>query len=405
MPNGGRLLNEYGSIPSYMTMSSDERKKLGNAASVFLKSLWRSTKLIIGNIAFNLKVIGNSFRNDQAAIEKNFEEYGALRNEIHGEMRKDFESLGENDPTKLGTGAMLFAAAMNPALLVSLKYGGGTAAPTTGAAAKLQQKIDEPSEFKGLMSQLTGKASGVVSKSDAASSAAAAAATVAVTKKMSDRLLRASDTFGFGRARVNEQKAVSPTPDSYEMSSNSVDLKQRAKKDFEITKKQAADIEKKLSIYIKVAQKISESKNIEQLKAAIVSASSMGMKLSENGLDEAQSQIRSEIARIEKQKPGSTEEAATAAVKQFPELQGLKPQDIVIQTFAFGAAKGEIMQQLLDLINNMASNAKKMVGLPLDEKTVAALKTSPEGTEYYNFLTGFERRLTGEESKAAQLQK
>lgn len=403
MSDGGRLLKEYGGLPSYMTIGSEDRQKLGNAAAVFMKSLWRSTKLIIGNIAFNLKVIANSFRNDQAAIEKNFEEYGALRNEIHGEMRKDFESLGEHDPAKLGTGAMIFATAMNPALLVSTKFGGGTMAPSTGAAAKLQQQIDEPGEFQGLMNQLTGKASGAVSKSDAASTAGAAAATVAVTKKMSDRLLNASNVFGFGR--VNEQKVVTaPTandPDVQKLAS----LKQKAMRDFEITKKQVAEIEKNLAVYIKVAQKISESKDISQLKAAIDAAASMGMKLSSKGLDDAQTQIRDEISKVEKQEPGTTKKAAEEALKQFPELNGLQPQEIVTNAFSFGSAKGEMLQQMTSMIDSMINGVKKMVGLPMSPEAIEALKTSPEGTEYYNFLSGFEKRLTGQETKAAELQK
>ncbi len=363
MSNGRRVITEeVVSLPSYMRITSDDRKSLGTAVGVFFSSLKNSIKLILSNIALNLKVIGNSFRNDQAAIEKNFKDYSDRRTEIHNEMRTEFEKLGEHDPAKLSGPGLLFAAAMNPALVVSAKYGGGTrdAQPTT---------TSEPRQ-----SNSTTK-----------------------TGKMSDRLRQASDVFGFGRQISEQVQPAQPTQTAPQEADAAAlaSLRKKAMEDFNILKQKIASVEKSLVLYIRVAKTIAESKDIAALRAAVSSAATMGMKMSDKGLDEAESQAREEIQKIEREKPGSTKEAADAIIKKFPELGGLPPDQVVTQALAFGSVKGELLSQMQKLISAMIARSRDMVGLPLDQNTIEALKTSPEGNQYLEVLNGFERKLTG----------
>jgi hypothetical protein len=387
-----------------MRITSDDRKSLGTAVGVFFSSLKNSIKLIWSNIEFNLKVIGNSFRNDQAAIEKNFADYGQRRLQLHDELRKQFRKLGKHDPAKLSGPGLLFAAAMNPALVISTKFGGGSESIRTGAAGAAYKKRKADLKASGLRDPdddaedddtdySVKSTTSSASRSERVTSGAAAAA----VGKMSDRLRQASDVFGFGRQISEQVQPAQPTQvvpqeaDAAALAS----LREKAMEDFNILKQKIASVEKSLVLYVRVAKTIAESKDIAALRAAVSSAATMGMKMSDEGLDEAESQAREEIQKIEREKPGSTKEAADAIIKKFPELGGLPPDQVVTQALAFGSVKGELLSQMQKLISAMIARSRDMVGLPLDQNTIEALKTSPEGNQYLEVLNGFERKLTG----------
>ena len=85
------LKEEVVGMPSYMTMSREDASEVLSSFGAIFTSIINSVKLIGQTISLNLKVIANSFKGDQAAIKKNFEDFSVKRDEIHASMEDDLK--------------------------------------------------------------------------------------------------------------------------------------------------------------------------------------------------------------------------------------------------------------------------------------------------------------------------
>ena len=369
------LTERMGSIPSYMTISADDLKGLFSSFWNIFKSVWSSMKLLDSTLMLNLRVISASWRGDKEAVAEAFTIFKKSRKKYDEETYENLEYFRKaySDPTLDnlgGFGPKVLAFAANPLLFV---------------AAERSNNIRSSS----------------ARDSDDSSSQSAKRST---KKTTSPRLDVALKFFGYKASALDEAVQPGAQPIAEPSQSDIQNAKKLQGAAVEFVKQEAQhaqEILKTVGGRPAAIKKIAESKNFDELIAALGSAKSSGMKVSDTGIKKAQSDMEQGLLKQQKEKPDEFQQAVEKMRKQAPEIK--EADDLKAMTqFTFGIMKSQIQQQLVGSYNDILKTSQEAMNLPLDVETERNLQKTETGKSYLEILRNFENQL---ETGAAEVRK
>lgn len=365
------LTERMGSIPSYMSITTDDLKGLYESFWNIFKSVWSSMKLLDSTLMLNLRVVTASLKGDKKAIAEAFSIFEISRKKYDEETYKNLEYFRKaySDPSLDnlgGFGPKVLAFAANPLLFV---------------AAEKSNRINPE-------------------RSSPPVAPAAGAAAVSTKRATSPRLDAAIKFFGYEASSLNEAgiPGSPPAPDDIQ---NAKKLQDAAGEFVKQEALHAQEILKLVSGRPAAIKKIAESKSFDELIAALNAARSSGMKVSDAGIKKAQSDMEQGLLKQQKEKPDEFQQAVEKMRKQAPEIKETDDLKAMMQ-FTFGTTKSQIQQQLIDSYNDVVKASQEAMKLPLDVETEQNLQKTELGKSYLEVLRNFKNQL---ETGAAEVRK
>ena len=374
------LKEELASMPSYMTMSREDASEVLSSFGAIFTSIINSVKLIGQTISLNLKVIANSFKGDQAAIKKNFEDFSVKRDEIHASMEDDlkyFKKAVGDSPLERGiVGSVAFAA--NPLLLYSMLSGPGD--------------IRKPSSL-GSDSSKDKKAGPTTQQS----------------KQPSTRLKAAMQFFGYSSdQKLSEavgapQVVSSPAPAtapvaqpslSKEQQAAAVRLQQKSKEFFALQINRANQLMSSMVPQIEAVRAVLRAEDYQQLATAAASPALKNLGINVGSIAGLEKTISAELQKKQEEDPEKFAEGAAELKKKFPSLQAENDVDL-LKKMAFSSVKAPAQQNLLKMMEERSQMVLKSMELPLDPKTKSLLTQTPEGKQYVSVMEDLQRKVEG----------
>ena len=294
------LKEEVVSMPSYMTMSREDASEVLSSFGAIFTSIINSVKLIGQTISLNLKVIANSFKGDQAAIKKNFEDFSVKRDEIHASMEDDlkyFKKAVGDSPLERGiVGSVAFAA--NPLLLYSMLSGPGD--------------IRKPSSL-------------------------------------------GSDSSKDKKAGPTPQVVSSPAPAtapvaqpslSKEQQAAAVRLQQKSKEFFALQINRANQLMSSMVPQIEAVRAVLRAEDYQQLATAAAAPALKNLGINVGSIAGLEKTISAELQKKQEEDPEKFAEGAAELKKKFPSLQAENDVDL-LKKMAFSSVKAPAQQNLL----------------------------------------------------------
>lgn len=368
MKDERELLNErIVGYPSYMTLSGEAASKILSSFGAIFTSSWKSLKLLGHTLALNAKVIANSFKGDQAAINKNFEDFKTKRDEIHAGMREDlkyFRSAVGDSPLEKGI-AMSVAFAANPFL----------------GASMMMSSTSSPSSLRG-PSEKSGK-------QDAGAKAAAQGAAGTI----SNRLASAMQFFGYrSDSSLSEAAAppvAAPAPAapvlSQEQQEAAVRLQQKAKEFFTAQITRANQLMASMVPQIEAVNAVLRAEDYQQLVAAASAPALKDFGINVGPIAGVETSITSDVQKRQQEEPEKFAKEAAEIRKKFPKLQAKDDVDL-LKKASFILVKSPAQQSLMKMVEERSQKILESMDLPLDPEARKLLVQTPEGKQYVDAM-------------------
>lgn len=368
-----QLLNErVVTMPSYMTMSREDASEILSSFGAIFTSSLNSIKLIGQTLALNAKVIANSFKGDQAAIKKNFEEFAVKRDEIHKAMKDDLKyfrkAVGDSPLEKGIVGSVAFAA--NPFLFVSMISGpgnimGDNSTPTPASTSKKEQKPEKQTQQ---------------------------------TKNASTRLQAAMSFFGYtSSSSLNEAAAVmgaaQPTL-SKDQQEAAIRLQQKAKEFFSTQISRANQLMSSMVPQIEAVRAVLKAEDYQQLAAAASLPALKNLGMNVGSIANLEKTISSELQKKQEEDPDKFSKDVVELKKKFPDLQAENDVELMKKA-AFSSVKAPAQQNLITMIQERSQMILRSMELPIDPKVRSILMQTPEGKQYISVMDELQRRVEG----------
>jgi len=351
--------------PSYMTLSSKAASDILSSFGAIFTSSWKSLKLLGHTLALNAKVIANSFKGDQAAINKNFEDFKAKRDEIHAGMRDDlkyFRSAVGDSPLEKGI-AMSVAFAANPFL----------------GASMMMSPDSSPSSLRG-PSDSPKDQSSETTKSSSPSVA------------VSDRLNAAMKFFGYRSDSNLSEAAAPPSPApaqapvlSKEQQAAAGRLQQKAKEFFKMQIDRANQLMASMIPQIEAVNAVLRAEDYQQLVAAVGSPALKDFGINVSSIAGVETSIASDLAKTQKEDPEKFAKEAASIKKKFPNLQAKDDLEL-LKKASFILVKSPAQQSLMKMVEERSKNILESMNLPLDPEAKKLLVQTPEGKQYVDAM-------------------
>jgi hypothetical protein len=381
------LKEELANMPSYMTMSREDASEVLSSFGAIFSSIINSVKLIGQTISLNLKVIANSFKGDQAAIKKNFEDFSVKRDEIHASMKDDLKyfrkAVGDSPLEKGIVASVAFAA--NPLLLISMVSGPGDIMGSNNSDSAPQQKKDKAAERPAQQSKQPStrlKAAmqffGYTSDQNL-NEAAPAAQTVTSTNA--------------GTPAVSAQAPTQSTL-SKEQQTAAARLQQKSKEFFALQINRANQLMSSMVPQIEAVRAVLRAEDYQQLATAAASPALKNLGINVGSIAGLEKTISAELQKKQEEDPEKFAEGAAELKKKFPSLQAENDVDL-LKKVAFSSVKAPAQQNLLKMMEERSQMVLKSMELPLDPKTKSLLAQTPEGKQYVSVMEDLQRKVEG----------
>lgn len=368
------LVERFAGYPSYMTLSSDAASKVFSATWAIFTSSFKSLKLLGQTIALNAKVITNSFKGDQAAVNKNFADFNAKRDEIHAGMQDDLKyfrnAVGDNPLSKGIAVSVAFAA--NPLLGLSMLKGPGG--------------LLEPSK-KDKDKKQSSAATAPAPKASAAASNRLSSAAVLFGYRLDSGLNEAATLV----SPVVPAKPVVPAL-SKERQAAAVRLQQKAKEFFKLQIARANQLMTSMVPQIEAVNAVLRAEDYQQLIAAAGSPSLKDFGIDVSSIAEVESTITSDLEKRQGEDPEKLAKEATEIKKKFPDLQA-KDDVELLKKASFVLVKSPAQQSLMKMVEKRSNKILESMELPLNPEAKKLLVQTPEGKQYVDAMEALTNKI------------
>lgn len=384
------MLNET-SLPGYMVFSPEEMGSIFESFANIFKSVWSSIKLLKSTLLLNLKTIVYTASNDKKFLEQARQDFNRQRQEYDDETVKNLEyfrkSFVDSKTDNLwGTGPAIMAFAVNPLGLLAYKNAvnaGGSPQAVSSDTGKIDKKPKD-------------KASG---------------------SKISDRVRRAMDAFGFERSlsEAVEKPAAPVDPQAAkaqgQIEKETIFLRKKAKDSLELTKKHASELLESISGRLAVIKKIAEAQNFDEMIAAAEAGEKIKMGLGANALRTASKNIEADLQKQSKENSEEFKKAVSDMREKMPDIVEKDDVKAMLQ-FAFVTAKSTVQKQAVNAFNGLLKGARDAMGFPavgdtseVTKKVNDILASDPSGIgiEYLRLQQEFERKLAAGETEISTI--
>ena len=371
------------SMPNYMTMSREDASEILSSFGAIFSATFHSLKLIQKTISLNMSVIANSFKGDQAAIKKNFEDFKVERDKIHDSMKDDLKyfrkAVGDSPLEKGIVASVAFAA--NPILGASMIMDTpsnimGTSADSDSGGSTTGKKKSEKDKLSG-------------------------------PSIISSRLKAAMQFFGYrDEGKLSEaaqpaaaQPVAAPAPASppglsKEQQAAAARLQQKSKQFFSMQINRANQLMASMVPQIEAVRSVLRAEDYNSLATAASSPvlKDLGINVSSiAGLDKS---IAAELEKKQKEDPETFSKEAAEIRKKFPDLQA-KDDVELLKKVAFSSVKGPAQQNILKAVNDRSQAIMSSMELPIDANTRNMLMQTPEGKQYLGVMDTLQGKLEG----------
>ena len=370
------LVERIVGYPDYMTLSSDAASNILSATWAIFTSSFKSLKLLGHTLALNVKVIANSFKGDQAAINKNFSDFETKRDEIHAGMQDDlkyFRSAVGDNPLSKGI-AMSVAFAANPFLGVSM----------------MMSTDSSPSSLRGPSGKREKQGSTPVSPTRGASGV------------VSNRLASAMQFFGYRSdsglnevaAPVDRSSASSQSLPalSKDQQAAAVRLQSKAKQFFKMQIAMANQLMASMVPQIEAVNAVLRAEDYQQLVAAVAAPALKDFGINVSSIVEIESSIASDLEKRLKEDPEKLAEEAAKVKKKFPNLQA-KDDVEILKKASFILVKSPAQQSLMKIVKERSNKILESMDLPLSPESKNLLIQTPEGKQYVDVMDALTNKI------------
>jgi hypothetical protein len=378
-----KRLHEFASIPAYMQVSSKDVSQIFGSFKNIFSSIWSSIKLLSNTLALNLKVLAYTVFKDQKRINEVFSEFATKRKTYDTEMAENLKYFKKNySESRLDTlggwGPGFLAFAANPLMFAADQVADSAATVSIPSDGKSSAEDSEKKDAKD-------KKEKPVSSS-----------------KISDRVKKAMEVFGFDVKRNISEAIQNPAPTNDMQAGQAKEqamLLQKANSMLAAETQHAHELLSMLAGRPAVIKKIVEAKNFEEMIAAAAEGEKIKMGLSSQAFKTAYDNIVAGLKKESENDPEKFKKSIEDMRAKYPEI--VEKDDIKAMTaFMFGTAKASIQTQAVESYNGLVNQAEAAMLLNTLDKADSTGKTprqqlmgSDVGKKYLAMLAEFKNNL------------